>query len=294
MQANYDVVVVGAGPIGITTACSLKAIHGKLHICVIDKRPEPQRNHGLRINGDAVDRIQQLLEDALHSPEASEKNVLMLKKVFCSWRDNFVRTSQIEMSLASIAQNMGIAVLRDAACKITEQNFATLCESQAVTSDIGDGLLPAIFRHASVVIGADGSHSVVRKVAMKDKLSHHAVLRHLVELKYQTNGQMTIRNYKEASKNVIKHSTLSFETTSQDTSKPTKPVTLHLFVDEATYHALRVPDASGQLKGVFGNSWKLAELTELAHGHTGIKKVYAQIKVLNLRCILLPCLKKPM
>ncbi|MBA3237663.1 MAG: hypothetical protein H0T62_04840 [Parachlamydiaceae bacterium] len=112
---------------------------------------------------------------------------------------------------------------------------------------------------------------------MEDKFSHQEVLRHLVELKYQTTGRMQPRGFKEASVDVIKHSRLAFETTSKDQSKPTKPVTLHLFVDQPTYESMRIEDDEGRLKGVFGNSWSLSDLESLAKTDDKIQRVYGQI-----------------
>ncbi len=280
MQANYDVVVIGAGPIGITTACSLKAIYNGLNICVIDKRAEPQRNHGLRINADSVDKIQNLLSEVLksNSTQANHENIKELQTIFKNWGGSFVRTSQIELDLAKTASKMGVIVLRDKMYTISEINFPLLCaNSNIIDENISFNVMKNLFANAKIIIGADGAHSIVRKVVMQNKLSHNEKLRHLVELKYQTHGQMQARGYKEASKDVMSHSVLSFETTSHDQSKLTKPVTLHLFVDEATYNGLRVKDDNDKLKGVFGNSWTIADLKELAKTDQNVSRVYAQI-----------------
>lgn len=269
MLPTYDVVVVGAGPIGITTACTLKAIHHHLRICVLDKRPEPQRNHGLRINADSVDKIQQILAIMQENASANSLNVKNLKEVFEGWRENFIRTSQIETDLAKLAKGMDITLLRDNKYKITGEDLAFSGEPVSEVQKI--------FSQARVIIGADGAHSVVRKTVMKDQFSYKEVLRHLVELKYQTDGQMQSRGYLEAFKDVSVHDRLTFETTSKDQSKPTKPVTFHLFVDEDTFKSLRRPDHTGTLKGVFGNSWTLKELGDLASNDSKVNKVYRQI-----------------
>lgn len=55
---HFDVVIIGAGPLGMTTACTLKAIHKQLNICVLEKRTVSTRDHSLKINWDAVSKIQ--------------------------------------------------------------------------------------------------------------------------------------------------------------------------------------------------------------------------------------------
>ncbi len=129
MQVGYDVVIVGAGPVGITTACTLKAIHKDLRVCVIDKRPDPQRNHGLKIKSDSINKIQALLNQVLdsNSKYANAHDINGLKHMLEGWRNNFIRTNQIEKDLALIAGDMGVMVLRDKKFEISEKNFQFLC-----------------------------------------------------------------------------------------------------------------------------------------------------------------------
>lgn len=275
MIPNYDVVIVGAGPIGITTACTLKAIHNPLNICVIDKREEPGRNHGLKINADAVDKIQALMSESACNPLAKVEDLQQMTKIFAGWSENFVRTSFIETELAKTATAMGICVLRGKEYGITPENFPVLCDNSEETQK--HGVLSAIFKNARIIIGADGAHSSVRTVTMGGKKSHDETIRHILELKYQTLGCMEARSYKIATKDVVQHSNLAFETTSKDKNNPTKPVTYHVFINADTFKALRVEGSDGRLKGVFGNSWTLAELKELSGGDEKVLKVYEQI-----------------
>lgn len=270
---EFDVIVIGAGPIGIVTACSLKAIDDKLKICVVDKRPVPVRNHGLKINADSVLAIKGILDKYLHRESSNAKNIQELQTIFEGWKDNFIRTNQIENELGKVASGMGIIVLRDKQYEVTVSNFQDLC-SESENEDE----LSAIFRNAPIIIGADGSHSVVRQVAMDNKFSHKEVLRHVVELKFQSPGETRPRGYKEASSASIKHGTLNFETMSHDLNSDTKPVTLHIFVDENTYNDLRIVGDDDKMKGVFGNPWNFSELQKLSETNYNIKCVYDQIK----------------
>ncbi|MBA3237664.1 MAG: hypothetical protein H0T62_04845 [Parachlamydiaceae bacterium] len=109
MLTPYDVIIAGCGPIGSTLACTLKAIDHDLRRCVVDKRNKPGRNHGLKINSDSVDKIQHLLQTTLdnQSTRANPESINILKTKFEGWRDNFIRTSQIEMDLTETAESMG-------------------------------------------------------------------------------------------------------------------------------------------------------------------------------------------
>ena len=64
---NYDVVIIGAGPIGITTASLLKTLNKDLKICVLDKRSEPTRKHGLNIRADSMNRLLGVIKEAFNN-----------------------------------------------------------------------------------------------------------------------------------------------------------------------------------------------------------------------------------
>lgn len=239
---NYDVVIVGAGPIGITTACTIKAKNPEIAVCVIDKRPKPTRNHGLSIKSDSVDAIQRVLQERIVDPNA----VANLGAIFQGWSNNFIRTVKIEEDLRQEAEKMKVTVLRGKEYEVTPAHF--------------EGELDKIFQSARIIIGADGAHSVVRKAVMHDRLVDEETLRHLIELKYQTEGQAKPRSMFEASSAAVQHGRLDFESMSKTQRAELKPVTLHIFVNEPTFDAMRVEDTQGNLKGVPGNTWTLSEL----------------------------------
>lgn len=263
---NIDVVVIGAGPIGITTASSLKALNPQLNICVLDKRAVATRNHGLKINADSVDKIQQTLLK-VHGGA----NVLRLNAIFQGWSGQFIRTVKIEEDLAIEAKAMGVTLLRGPEYEVKESEFNALCDG---TSD--NETLQRIFRSAQVIIGADSAHSVVRKVAMNDELVDEEVLRYLAELKYQTDSATKPRSYLAASSASVKHGNLSFESMNKTSNTQTKPVTLHIFIDKPVFDSLRPADSDGNLKGVYGNSWTLAELEVAAKTDRNIRKIFNQ------------------
>lgn len=266
-EPKFDVVVFGAGPVGITTACALKAMNQNLRICVLDKRPEPQRNHGLNIRRDSVSKINEILDEAFFSPTANVSDIKELKRIFANWNENFIRTNKIENDLAKTAARMGVEVVRDKECEINENYL-----NQRVTRN-SNYTMYKIIRSAMVLIGADGSHSIVRKTVMKDKLADEKTLQYLIELKYQTEGKVTPRSWWEGSIEGSKCGNLDIESMNRKKCEEKKPVTLHIFVDKATYDLFRETQ-NGKMKGVFGNSWSLNEIKERAKKNPKIKRVY--------------------
>ncbi len=279
MNTYYDVVVVGAGPVGFATACSIKALNPEANICVIDKREDPTRNHGLNIRSDAVRKIQEVLYDTQLFTSADKGFRDHLVEVFDGWSGKFIRTTKIEADLAEKAKQMGIDVFRGKDYEVTESNFNSLFDynENAQLTDT-TRRLQEIFKNALIVVGADGAHSTVRNVVMQNKLVDQEVLRHLVELKYQTEGVAKPRSAFAASSAAVKHGRLEFESMNKASSSNIKPVTLHVFVNETTYNAVRQEDKNGNLKGVFGNSWTLAELKEKSRSDETIRSLYRQLK----------------
>ena len=224
------------------------------------------RNHGLKINSDSVEKIQQTL---LKVNDCGD--VQRLNGIFKGWSGQFIRTVKIEEDLAREAQSMGVTVLRGPEYEVKEGEFNALCDG---TSE--NETLQKIFRCAKIIIGADSAHSIVRKVAMQNVLAEEEVLRYLAELKYQTNGSTQPRSYLSASSAAVQHGTLSFESMNKTNNNNSKPVTLHVFIDKPIFDALRPTDSDGNLKGVYGNSWTLAELAVEAKKDTNINKIYSQ------------------
>lgn len=269
MNANvngYNVVVVGAGPIGITYAATLKAI-SNCEVTVIDGREKPTRNHGLKVGSDSVEKIHEVLSQAImeYSNVASNTHIKMLSEIYADWKNGFIRTTKIELDIAEIAQKMGVKVLRGEDYKLAEQRSEEKKELQKILDN------------AHLIIGADGAHSTVRQI-LGTQLTDVKTLQYLVELKYQTDGKATPRSFSEAFYESAICGHIDIESMHKKASEENKPVTLHIFIDEKTYDALRVMDGKGQLKGVFGNSWTLDDIKKMGETNKAIHNLYQTFK----------------
>lgn len=142
-----------------------------------------------------------------------------------------------------------------------------------------EGLLQRIFQDAKVVIGADGSHSFIRKAVMDNKKSHNDTINYLIELKYQTKGDSKVRSNANASIHALKCGT-GFHSTSNSSKDGYKPATLHLFVDKQTFDEFRTQDEDKNvLTGTFEHAWTLQEVKERATTHPKLAKVYETMMV---------------
>ncbi|KTD57556.1 FAD-dependent oxidoreductase [Legionella shakespearei] len=199
---NPDVVLVGAGPVGLFTAIELKCHNPALQIKVLERNNEYSRHHILRVEEESL--VKSLAYK--HYPK-----VRQLK--------GFVPTSEIETTFLNIAQELGIQIERGA--KVTDANE-----------------LLQQYPSAHTIIGADGAHSTIRKQLFDDKKIVDKNLQYIVEIKYKVNGKTSRlpgTTYGPAlgqvnhfiSENVGKR------------KNGTTPVSLFIFVDEKTYNEVR-------------------------------------------------------
>lgn len=96
---------------------------------------------------------------------------------------------------------------------------------------------------SQVIVGSDGSHSVVRQVVCDGKLNSHAALQHIVDVKYEVEGQAQKLNFVTQAYPTMK---IMDHVVEEHVGRPNgqgrTPVTLRLLVTEET-HA-RVKGAS--------------------------------------------------
>ncbi len=285
-QYHYDVVFIGTGPVALTTATILKTINKDIRICLLDKRPDPTRNHGLKIRENSVANISALFTEMLQFENKllDREGITNLCKVFITWKDAFIRTSVIEDTLLVEARNLGIDIKRGKIFDITDAKMEHMLDQDDLSDSAEIRLLKDICKNASVIIGSDGAHSNVRSKVMGNKLLDQQTLQHLIELKYQTDGNAKPRSYKEATKESLICGHIDVESMNNKPSDEKKPVTLHIFTDKQTYDALREQDENGNTKGIFANPYNLSEIKLKAQNDSKILKVY-QIFIQHLKSI---------
>jgi len=118
-----DVLIVGAGPVGLWTAVQTKLRNRNLVVEVLEKHAEYQRKHVLQLNPRSLKGAPPEMQDVVREFRASR----------------MLGTNVIEEKLAKLAAELEIVVRKNA--QVTE---------------------PGTLR-AKVIVGADGARSVVRK-----------------------------------------------------------------------------------------------------------------------------------
>src|SRR5262245_7854891 len=137
MQSHSKVVIVGAGPIGLAHAWGIKKLNPAIDVVVLEKYEEYQRKHTLVVE-------QKPLEDLMLATNTQRDPSLcaLLTKIK---QYPHVRTNELETIFKKIATDSGVKILID------EVKKGTIDKQLSIQSD----------SPPSLVIGADGTHSVV-------------------------------------------------------------------------------------------------------------------------------------
>lgn len=273
----YDVAYIGAGPFGITAACTLRALNNRLRIIVVDKRPQPVRNHGLNTAGDSVDFFAQRINSILAANLSCTQReaIIHLRDQFEFWKKKFIRTTDIENILGEFAKSIGIIVVRSDKCEVNAEEIPDLLNPTAKTVLSHSELVD--FLNAEVIVGGDGAKSAVRNGLFDNRLAESQTLQYMIELKYQTDGHAVPRETKESLSMASSCGAIGIESMNRNPQDKDKPVTLHSFVKKELYDSLRIKDSAGNLKGIFANPWTIDELKERAKESPHANEVYVQI-----------------
>lgn len=284
--SRCDVVVNGAGPVGLAYACLTKAMNKNLGIYVFDKREKSDKAYGLAIGSDSVAKIQGLLKfgETSSDPNVNKEAIKSLKALFSKWekKAGTVSRSKIEEELGNIAKALGIEVRRGTEYEVIEESFDNLLAPEGEVKALSEQqeLMRKRFSEARLVVAADGAHSPIRNKVMGGKLEHETTLQHVVELKFITKGTTERRNLKEGSIQTCEDTGFASETMSKQQSSEPKTGTYHIFVDQETYRRLRIINEQSQkvTKGNTANPWKLEELQVIGQTDKKIHKLLKDIK----------------
>jgi 2-polyprenyl-6-methoxyphenol hydroxylase-like FAD-dependent oxidoreductase len=232
---NPDIVLVGAGPVGLFTAIEMKLHNPSLNIKILDRNKEYTRHHILRLEKES-------LEQSL--AYKTYKSVRKLK--------GYVPTSDIETAFLKIAQDLGIEI--ETGVKIDD------CQT-----------LFTQYPSAHSIIGADGAHSIVRRQLFEDKKIIDTNLQYIVEIKYKAKGptsNLPVITYGPALGQV---GHFISENVGKEKDGFT-PVSLFVFVDETTYKEIRkTPNA--QFSELKPNTSQMKNLLNTIQPWLSLRKV---------------------
>lgn len=214
-----DVVMVGAGPVGLWTALQIKKRNPHWDIVVYERHEQYQRSHVLRLDHWSLLLYGRNTKDAREHQFYDEITGKQLSQIMTSVADSvYIRTNDLEAALKSYARDKGIRI-----------QTRTIANPEQVMQEHPE---------CTMFIAADGAHSKMRASLLGEKALDEYVLQSIVEVKYKVKGSAIKANMLETNQNT---NHMVFEYVGRE-KEGFSPVTLRFFLDEKTYKNL--PDAS--------------------------------------------------
>ena len=165
MSLDTDVLVIGAGPIGLVNAWGMKRLNPNLKIIVLEKYAEYQRSHTLVVQAAQLEAIMK----ATHSEQAPTLKALLkqLKK------DPHIRTNALQQIFTELAQEIGVEIKT----------------GHAVQADIINQIINEEYPNVSLIIGADGTHGVVSDALFPEGNQVKHEFDFVLQLRFEINGE---------------------------------------------------------------------------------------------------------
>jgi len=189
--------------VGLWTAIQIKLFCPTIKILVLEKHQHYQRAHIVMLEPKS------LVGSVQHDPEFNK-----LKQYIIS--NKKIRTNDLEEKLVTLARKLGIQFL-----------FRNVEDAKT---------LPAEYPNVKVFIGADGSHSVVRRQIFGERLAFSETQQYIVEAKYEALG--TTRTFDlltEAYPMMKAMDCIVSENMGKQRKDTSTPVTARFFISEHEY-----------------------------------------------------------
>lgn len=203
-----EIVFVGAGPLGLWTAIQVKLQRPDLDIVFKEKKEIYTRTHTLLLKPGSLDGcvkdqsgvIEGIISDLKANPH--------------------IRTNELENRLKILARELGIRIDQ--------------CNVENVKRDILQE-----YPQAALIIGSDGVRSKLRKEIFGDENVERMPLAYAAQIKYSVQGEALRENQLLDTYPRLKHSNYLASLNVGKISEGKTPVTIQLFIDQATYDQIR-------------------------------------------------------
>jgi 2-polyprenyl-6-methoxyphenol hydroxylase-like FAD-dependent oxidoreductase len=255
-QANdAEVVIIGAGPVGLWTSILMKALDPETKISVLDKYSDYKRDNPLQLNRSSFEGIPkdakvQAIVDEIFTKDG--KKVSSVK----------INTNRIEEILLKAANDFGVDVRRG-----PENEIKTLHDLDK-------------FAKAKFIIGTDGAKSTVRNEAFGE-LARDEDLQYIAQAKYKTEALKPKPTDKLRAFSMMKVADAYVAENPRNPREGEKTGTMNLLVTVSAKTFKKIKDAT------FKAPFKLAECPKKLQAKIklwmGGRKEQAEVEVSSIR-----------
>lgn len=204
---SQEIIVVGAGPIGLWLAVQVKLQRPDVTIIFKEKYETYQRTHTLKLEHQSFTGCLQDESGIIQGIAAAIKN------------NPHMRTDFFESKMLQLATSLGI--------------FIDYERIENIEQDIASK-----YPECAMIIGADGVRSLVREQAFGPDNAERIPLAYSAQIKYFVSEDHQVSINSLESYSLLKHSNfLSFTSVGQQSEGKT-PVTIQHFIDQATFEQI--------------------------------------------------------
>lgn len=205
---SQEIIIVGAGPIGLWLAVQVKLQRPNITIVFKEKYYEYQRTHTMKLE---------------HKSFAGclEDDGGIIKGIKAQVKKNpHIRTDVLESKMLDLAKSLGITV-----------DYEKVAD---VEKDIAQK-----YPECAMIIGADGVRSLVREQVFGADNAERTPLAYSAQIKYFVKEDTSVADSALQAYPLLKHSNfLSFTSVGKKHAGKT-PVTVQHFIDKATYEKIK-------------------------------------------------------
>lgn len=214
-----DIVIIGAGPVGLWNAIQIKKRHPEWEIQIYEKYETYQRSHVLRLDHWSLLLYSKNIQNEYEKKFYEELTGLGLLEIAAKATSSlYIKTHDLEAALKNYAQNLDI--------KITLKNIQSTNEAMLLHPE------------CEKFIASDGAHSKMRSDLLGENDKETEDLQNIVEVKYQVKGSTKmLGNMAEQFTHNQNFNHMAFEYVGREKEGLTS-ITLRFFIDKSTYEKL--------------------------------------------------------
>ncbi len=225
MSLNTDVLVIGAGPIGLVHAWGMKYLNPELNIVVLEKYATYQRTHTLLMQPEQLKAIMKATGSE-HHPTL----VALLK--------------QLETN-----PHIRIKTLQDIFTKLAGDSGVIINQNHEVIQDSIEDMINQEYPNTRLIIGADGVHSVVNQSLFPKQNQVKYELDFVLQLRFEINGKEKPEGIKKStlSHPMTRKGLIATETVGAFADGKT-PVALSIIISKEDFLKLQTATSKNPLK----------------------------------------------